>query len=81
MDLKPLSVFCHTYYRRSESCLHENNLYLKGVLLMKKKKLEALYDQIKDRIEPVGKGYDVESARVACDAFDKLSFAEKNEVC
>lgn len=44
---------------------------------MKKKKLEALYDQIKDRIEPVGKGYDVESARVACDAFDKLSFAEK----
>lgn len=48
---------------------------------MKKKKLEALYDQIKDRIEPVGKGYDVESARVACDAFDKLSFAEKNEVC
>ena len=48
---------------------------------MKKKKLETLYDQIKDRIEPVGKGYDVESARVACDAFDKLSFAEKNEVC
>ena len=47
---------------------------------MKKNKLEALYDQIKDRIEPVGKGYDVESAKVACDAFDKLSLAEKNEV-
>ena len=47
---------------------------------MMKRILEAIYDQVKDSIEPVGKGFDAESAKMACDAFDKLSLAEKNEV-
>lgn len=48
---------------------------------MRKRILEKIYDRIKDELDPIGKGYDVESSKLACEAFDALSFSEKKKVC
>ena len=48
---------------------------------MKKRILEIIYDRIKNDLDPISKGYDVESSKLACDAFDSLSFNEKKMVC
>ena len=52
-----------------------------GGIEMKKNLLEYIYDQIKDNLDPIGKGYDANSSLKACEAVDLLKSNEKKQVC